>query len=195
MEEQGLYTGLNPEEMKALVLAWRAANKKIVQYWYDVNDAAISAVQEPGQLITLRHCKFIVKNGILFVQLPSGRLLSYIKPFIKKNKFEMDAVYYYGIDQKTSQWKQQDTYGGKLVENIVQGASRDVLADAMLRLDQAGYWINLHVHDETVSEIDIGTEDEMLKKAGEIMGAELPWVPGLPLKVESFITPFYIKEQ
>lgn len=194
MEEMGLKTGLNPEEMQALVYAWRNANKRIVQFWYDLDNCAIEAVQEPGKVVTLRYLKFVVKNKILFIQLPSGRLLSYIGPFLKKNKFDKDAIHYWGIDQDTKQWSVQSMYGGKFAENVVQAASRDILANGMLALDEAGFKIVMHVHDEVVMEIPEGTESENLKKAGEILGRDIPWAPNLPLKAVSFTSPYYIKE-
>lgn len=193
MEEMGLKTGLTHDEMGELVKIWRAANKKIVKFWYDLDDCAIAAVKEPGKLVTLRYLKFIVKQNILFLQLPSGRLLSYVNPHIRENKFEREAVNYYGIDDK-HKWTRLEMYGGKWAENVTQGASRDVLANGMLALDEAGFKMVMHVHDEVVSEIEIGTEAENEKKAGEILGRDIPWAPNLPLKAVSFTSPYYIKE-
>lgn len=194
METMGLKTGLKESEMQPLVNAWRKASPNIVRFWYDVEEAAVEAVANPGKRIAVNgKLVFMVKNNILFCLLPSGRMLTYINPSLKENKFGKMAVNFWDVDQKNKQWKKQETYGGKLVENIVQGTSRDLLADAMIRLDDAGFMIVGHVHDEALMEVQKDKGDEFLKKAGEIMSQDVPWAKGLPIKAESFLTPFYIK--
>ena len=106
----------------------------------------------------------------------------------------MWVIRYMGLDQKTAQWSEQETYGGKLVENIVQGIARDVLADSMLRLDGAGKTINMHVHDEVVMEPVCDEGGAELEEVNSIMSQEIPWVKGLPLKTASFLSPFYLKD-
>ena len=192
MEKMGaIEMGLTEEELLPLVQLWRKTNPNIVRFWYAVDEAAINAVAEPGEVFRLKHgLEFFVKNNVLFIRLPSGRLLTYLRPKLRKNKFDRQCVTFEGIDQRTRQWKVEETYGGKLVENIVQGTARDVLAWGMLELDAAGLDIILHVHDETALE----TESKNLKKAGEIMAADIPWAIGLPLAAESFETQYYKKD-
>lgn len=127
----------------------------------------------------------------MLITLPSGRQLSYLRAKLKSGKFG-DAIVYEGMDQTTKQWKQIDTYGGKLVENVTQAVARDCLADAMLRLDAAGFKIVMHVHDEAVlEEPDL---DIRLDHVNEIMGTPILWAKGLPLKAESYVTKFYKKD-
>jgi DNA polymerase len=180
------------EELPILVKMWRNANKKIVQYWYDVNDAALSAVED-GMAVTMPHgLKFFTEKGLLFIELPSGRRLSYLRPLIGQNKKGMISLSYEGVDQNTKKWGRIETYGGKLVENIVQGIARDLLADAMLRVDEADYKIVMHVHDEIVSEMPNGQGS--VEELNSIMGKPIPWAAGLPLKAESFETEYYKKD-
>ncbi|SPF36601.1 DNA polymerase [Candidatus Desulfosporosinus infrequens] len=181
--------GLNEEELDGLVKAWRRANSNIVKYWYAVEDAAKKAVKK-RQPSVVGSVKFHVESGILFITLPSGRKLSYIKPKIEINKFGREAISYEGIGE-SRQWCRIGTYGGRLVENITQAVARDCLADAMLRVDKAGYMIGMHVHDEIVisAPIDKGS----LKEACAIMGQPISWAVGLPLKAAGFESVFYKK--
>jgi DNA polymerase len=186
-----LKMGLKEEELPKLVAMWRQANRAITRYWDTVGDAAIECVQE-GKPVMIGHgIKFLVDRGILFIELPSKRRLSYLRPHLRPNKFGGQSLYYAGMNQTTKQWGLQQTYGGKLVENIVQAIARDCLADAMIRLDAAHYKIALHVHDEVVMEMPdgIGSLDEALK----IMGAPIPWAKGLPLIADGFETTYYKK--
>ena len=149
-----LEMGVDEVELKPLVNAWRAANPNITRLWWNVDKAALKAVRDKipqavGQI------KFYVERGILFITLPSGRKLSYIKPKLELNKFGREGITYEGIGEG-KQWCRIDTYGPKLVENIVQATARDCLAEAMLRIDKAGYKIVMHVHDEVVIEAPTG---------------------------------------
>lgn len=186
-----LKMGLLEEELPALVRIWRNANKKIERLWYDVERAALETV-ESGQRTTLRYgIAFQVEHGVLFITLPSGRRLAYYKPTLGVNKFDKLAIRYEGVNDK-NQWGVLDTYGGKLVENIVQAIARDCLAVAMLRLDAAGYRIACHVHDEVVLEVpdyEGSTED-----VNAIMGKPIAWAPGLPLGADSYETLYYKKD-
>jgi DNA polymerase len=181
------------EELPRLVAMWRQSNKAIVNYWYKVENAAIEAVENPGTVVKIAHdISFFVQKGILFIELPSGRKLSYLRPKLRPNKFGGESLYYEGMDQTTKQWGLQQTYGGKLVENIVQAVARDVLADAMLRLHGARYKIVLHVHDEIVSEMPVGKGST--QEVDQIMGTTISWAKGLPLKAESYETFYYKKD-
>lgn len=187
-----LKQGLTEEELPKLVAMWRNANKQIVRLWNVVEDAAVTTVitGEPKQI--MHGIRFSVEKGILFIQLPSGRKLSYLKPRLKKGMYTGESVTYEGMDQTTKQWKVQDTYGGKLVENIVQAIARDCLAVAMLRLDDAGFKIVMSVHDEVV--IEENDAHVRLGEVNKIMGTAIPWAKGLPLTADSYETKYYKKD-
>jgi DNA polymerase len=170
---------------------WRNANRAIVRLWSDVENAAIEAVD--GAPARLQHgLQMYTKKGMLVVQLPSGRCLHYQNPKLSTGKFGNYCLSYEGINQTTRQWCRQDTYGGKLVENIVQAIARDCLAVAMLRLDEAGYRIVIHVHDEVVLEVPDGFGS--LEQVNAIMSRAIPWAKGLDLKAESYQTTYYKKD-
>lgn len=183
--------GLEEKELQPLVNKWREANKKIVQFWYDVNDTAIAAVENGGMAESIGNIKYYVKNDYLYCELPSGRKLAYKKPRLEELTYG-PGITYLGMDQTTKQWTTQNTYGGKLVENIVQATARDLLAEAMLRLDAAGYEIVLHVHDEVVCEgpYGKGSAEEM----ATIMSEPVKWASGLPLGADAYETEFYKKD-
>lgn len=195
-----LKMGIKDEEIMPLVNLWRATNPHIVRLWGEVNNAAIQAVDQGAGTVKLRlwiggpTLEFFMKHQTLFIKLPSGRCLAYVKPVLKVNKYNQMGIEYMGVDQDTKRWTKQETYGGKLVENIVQGTARDILADSMLRLDAAGYSILMHVHDEVIIEIpDVKPEEELIK-INEIMGQEISWAKNLPLNAEGFVTPYYLKD-
>lgn len=182
-----------PEEEKPqLVSAWRLANPAIVKLWKKVENAAIECVSSCSPVQIMHGIRFEMSRGILFIKLPSGRCLSYLSPKLKTGKFGGEALTYEGMDQTTKQWKRQDTYGGKLVENLVQAIARDCLAESMLRLTSAGYDIAIHVHDENVLEApnDFGSLDDVNK----IMSESIAWAPGLPLTADSYETNYYRKD-
>jgi len=184
-----LAMGVKEDELKPLVVAWRTANPNITKFWWDVDRAAINAVKERIPQ-TVGNIKFQYKSGILFITLPSGRALSYIKPRMQTNKFDREGLVYEGIGEN-KQWSLIDTYGPKLVENIIQGVARDCLAGAMLRIDQAGYKIAFHVHDEVIISAPIGKGS--LEDVCRLMSLPIPWAEGLPLKAEGYETEFYKK--
>jgi DNA polymerase len=184
--------GLKEEELLGLVKAWRTSNSNIVRYWHDVEKAAKDAV-EKKMPSSVGDVKFYFENGIRFITLPSGRRLSYIKPRIEKDlRTNRECLTYEGLEQSSRQWVRISTYGGKLTENIVQAAARDCLAEAMLKLDKAGYRIVMHVHDEIVIDAPngFGTVEEVLS----IMGQTISWAKGLKLKAEGFEAQFYRKD-
>jgi DNA polymerase len=182
-----------PEEDKpGLVARWRSANPHIVRLWYEIDKAAIRAVRE-ATTVTIRHgVTFIGGRGMLLVKLPSGRKLSYVRPRLVTNKFGRESLQYEGLDQTKKTWGKVDTYGGKLSENITQAIARDCLAEAMLALHHGGYQIAMHVHDEVVVEVPKDKAD--LEKVCRIMGQELPWAKGLPLRADGYVTDYYRKD-
>ena len=185
-----LQMGLDEEELPGLVTTWRNANPAITAFWWDVDEAAISAVRDRKRTRAGR-ITFEYTSGMLFVTLPSGRRLSYVKPRMEVNKFGREGLTYEGVGE-SKKWIRLETYGPKLVENIVQATSRDILAEAMLRLEQAGFDIVCHVHDEVVLEVQEG-----LSSVEEINGylAKNPaWAAGLPLNAAGFESLFYKKD-
>ena len=182
--------GLTEEELPPLVAAWRKANPHITQFWWDVDAAAIKAVTEK-QKTKVGKIIFEYKSGILFITLPSGRKLSYVKPRMAVNRFGRDGLTYEGISEN-KKWSRIETYGPKLVENIVQGTARDLLAEAMLRVEKKGYPIVMHCHDEIIAEVPegSGSVDEMC----EIMAVQPKWAEGLPLRADGYSCSFYQKQ-
>ena len=182
--------GLTEDELPPLVAAWRKANPHMVQFWWDVDAAAIKAVTEK-QRTKVGRIIFEYKSGILFITLPSGRKLSYVKPRMAVNRFGRDGLTYEGISEN-KKWSRIETYGPKLVENIVQGTARDLLAEAMLRVEKKGYPIVMHCHDEIIAEVPEGTGsvDEMC----EVMAVQPEWAEGLPLRADGYQCNFYQKQ-
>ena len=182
-----LEMGLEEEELKPLVTAWRASNPNIVRLWWDVDKAAMTAVRD--RTVTETHgIRFGVQSGILFITLPSGRRLAYVKPRIGANQFGSDCVTYEGVGA-TKKWERLESYGPKFVENIVQGASRDLLSFAMQQERCSD--IVMHVHDEMVIEADYQMSTKILC---EKMSRTPPWAKGLILCADGYDCPFYKKE-
>jgi len=187
--------GLSDSEMKEIVRKWRKANPCIVALWYDLEKCAKKAVKYKQKVVSnYKNLEFDCDDLALTIKLPSGRKLFYWDPKFKLNSFGTEAIAYKGVDQVTKQWIHIDTYGGKIVENIVQAISRDVLAYSMQRLDQEGFDINMHVHDETVCEVPNENCEETLKKMCDIMGEDIPWAEGLPLNADGYLTYYYKKD-
>lgn len=182
--------GLIEEELAPLVSTWRNANPHITKFWWDVDAAAIKAFTEKKKTsvgkITLEY-----KSGILFIELPSDRKLSYVKPRMALNKFGRNGLTYEGIAEN-KKWSRIETYGPKLVENIVQGTARDLLAEAMLRVEKKGYPIVMHCHDEIIAEMPegIGSVEEL----SAVMAEPPDWAEGLPLRADGYECAFYKKE-
>lgn len=188
-----LEMGLTEDELPGLVSAWRAANPNIVKLWWAVEAAAIKAVKEKVVVKMQFGLTFHYTKGILFIKLPSGRSLAYVRPRIGVDeRFGKEQLTYEGTEQSTKQWGRIPTYGGKLTENIIQAIARDCLAVSMLRLDESGYRINFHVHDEVVLDVPIGTDS--IGEVEELMGLQIEWAPGLPLEADSFETDYYKKD-
>ena len=181
--------GVAEEELRPLVAAWRAANPSIVRLWWEVDQAAMTAVKE--RTTTSTHgIRFTCKSGMLFITLPSDRQLSYVKPRIGENRFGSECVTYEGVGA-TKRWERIETYGPKLVENIVQAISRDILCYAMRRLASEGFSIVMSVHDEVVLEV---ASEASLTTVCKFMAETPPWAKGLLLRADGFVCPFYKKD-
>jgi DNA polymerase len=187
-----LKMGLIEEELPGLVAAWRKANPYIVQLWRNTEEAAVAAVRDKTSVNLVKGIQFRYEGGMLFARVPSGRCLAYVRPKLEESgQFNKLSITYEGMDQTTKQWTRVPTYGGKLVENLVQAIARDCLAVSMLRLDEAGYKTVMHVHDEAVIDApDAGATE----KACQIMGQPIQWAPGLPLRADGFTTAYYKKD-
>lgn len=185
--------GLDEGELKGIVDAWRRANPNIVKFWYEVEDAAIRAVKGRTTVSMQHNLKFYYKSGMLFIRLPPGRNLVYVKPRIEMDhRFNREKLTYEGMEQTTKSWGRIDTYGGRLVENIVQATARDCLAEALLRLDERGFKIVAHIHDEVVLDVPIG--ESSLDGVNRIMSEPIPWATGLPMNADGFETDYYMKD-
>jgi DNA polymerase len=180
--------GLTDDEMQQIVDQWRAASPTIPRFWRNAEDAAKRALQVPG-CTTYLPCgvKYRRDADALRCRLPSGRVLSYWGAHLDND----GNICFMGQNQTTRKWEKAQTWGGKLVENIVQAYARDCLAVALLRLDAAGYAITFHVHDEIVAEAPEGSRWEDM---AEIMGQPIDWAPGLLLRGDGYETKFYMKD-
>ena len=179
-------------EYQKIVKAWRKRSPAIVGLWRSYEDAAIKAIGQglPSQVGCIR---FSRDENALIIGLPSGRSLYYVKPGLTPGKYGQ-RIHFYASSGTSHKWTQFETYGGKLTENIVQAVARDCLSEAMIRLDQAGYPIRFHVHDEVIAEIPPDDPNLNNKNQIEIM-CEIPdWAPGLPLGAAGFTTSFYMKD-
>lgn len=182
-----LEMGLQEEELKPLVDAWRTSNPMIVKLWWAVDDAVMTAIRMKSSTET-HGIRFNCQSGMLFITLPSGRQLSYVKPRIGENQFGSPAATYMGTNA-ARQWDRLESYGPKFVENIVQAISRDILCYAMQTLRHC--FIVAHVHDELIIEADPRMS---LEAVCEQMGRTPPWAPGLQLRVDGYTTDFYKKD-
>ena len=181
-----LEMGLKEEELQPLVDSWRATNPMITAFWWDIDRAVKTAIKE--QVPTeVRGIHFLCKSGMLFIKLPSGRMLSYVKPRIGENHFGGEAVTYMGVGS-TKKWERIESYGPKFVENIVQAISRDILCYAMRTLSHC--FICGHVHDELIIEC---SEDVDYRVICEQMGRTPPWLPGLLLRADGDEMKYYQK--
>ena len=179
--------GLTEDELQPLVTMWRNANPRIVQYWWDVDNAVKKAIKK--KTVTTVGCMgFEARNGMLFIMLPSGRRLSYVKPQIGENRFGGESITYMGMDS-TKHWSRVESYGPKICENITQAISRDILCYAMRTL--AYCRIVGHVHDELIIEV---SEDASLDAICEQMGRTPPWLPGIELRADGYECGFYQKQ-
>ena len=191
-----LQMGLTEEELPDIVQRWRQANPRIKGLWYAIENAAL-AVMETAQpqgingLIFALEGDLIYGQSFLTVRLPSGRKLFYPKPFLKENRFEKMAVHYYTVGQQTRKWEVTSTYGGKMVENIVQAIARDCLAVTLERIAARGLQVVFHVHDEVIIDAPMETTVEAIC---DLMAEPIPWAPGLVLKGAGFESGYYMKD-
>lgn len=180
------------EELPGLVRSWRSANPNITKFWWDCDKAAKKAINERTTVTMQYGLKFIYNPGVLFIQLPSGRRLSYVRPKIEEGIYGSDIISYEGMEQTSKQWTRQETYGPKLVENIVQATARDCLAEALFNVDKAGYKTVMHIHDEIVMDVPIGFGS--VEEVNKIFGENISWAPGLPLKADGYECNYYMKD-
>ena len=182
------------DELQAVVDSWRNANPKVVKLWRLCEIAVRTAIEE-HRTVRLQHgLEFSYINHNLFIKLPGGRKLCYWDTKLKMDPRDgREHIVYMGVNQETKQWGETETYGGKLVENIVQATARDCLAVAMTRVSNLGYKIVMHVHDEMI--VDVPIEDtEALDVINACMAEPIDWAPGLPLKGDGYETTFYKKD-
>ena len=182
-----LEAGMKEDELQPLVDSWRAANPHIVQYWWDVDNAVKKAIKN-RTTVKVGCVTYEFRNGMLFAHLPSGRRLSYVKPQIGTNRFGGESITYMGIDG-TKHWSRIETFGGKLVENLVQSVSRDILANSMRTLSYCR--IVGHVHDELIIEV---SKDASLDAICEQMARPPAWLPGIELRADGYECGFYQKQ-
>ena len=182
-----LEMGLSEEELQPLVSSWRSSNPMITAFWWDIDRAVKTTISQRIQS-EVRGIKFFYKSGMLFIKLPSGRLLSYVKPRIGENQFGGESVTYEGVGS-TKKWERIESYGPKFVENIVQAVSRDILCNAMKTLRHC--FIVGHVHDELIIECDPRVD---FKTVCEQMGRSPEWMPDILLRADGYETQFYKKD-
>lgn len=183
--------GLTDAELEEIKQSWRKASPRIVRLWSDFESAALEAVRERSTVSLQHGIKLECRSGILFIRLPSGRSLAYVKPRIEyEESFDREGLTYYGRD--VGGWGKQRTYGGRLVENAIQAIARDCLAVAMTRLEAAGYPIVMHIHDEVV--VETPRSAGCLADVCEIMSKPVDWAPGLVLTADGYTTNYYKKD-
>lgn len=193
LERMGaLDMGLGKDELPGLVNAWRAANRNIVSLWQRVNEAAMAAMHgNPGPELPYG-LRFYRTGKLLHLELPSGRVLRYFRPFLTTNRFGGDSIGYESYD--TGVWGTVETYGAKLVENIVQAIARDCLRDTMLKVEPFWPEIVMHIHDEVVIEVPKAQEQIALDHITSIMSEAISWAPGLLLRGDGYLTDYYRKD-
>lgn len=199
MDTGKLLADLPDEEIKDIVDKWRNTNPKIRNLWYSFNDAAIRVIQNGGSLRVrcctfARECDCIRGTTSMTISLPSGRKLYYVEPSVDENRWGGPSITYMGVNDK-NKWGRIETYGGKLVENVVQAIARDCLAQAIEHLEAAGLPVVFHIHDEVVIDTAaFDTNDAMLDKVVKIMSTPIPWAEGLPLGADGWVGAFFKKD-
>lgn len=199
MDTGKLLADLPDEEIKDIVDKWRNTNPKIRNLWYSFNDAAIRVIQNGGSLRVrcctfARECDCIRGTTCMTISLPSGRKLYYVEPAVGENRWGGPSITYMGVNDK-NKWGRIETYGGKLVENVVQAIARDCLAQAIEHLEAAGLPVVFHIHDEVVIDTAaFDTNDAMLDKVVKIMSTSIPWAEGLPLGADGWVGAFFKKD-
>lgn len=188
-----LKAGIPEEELPTLVKQWRDAHPHITAWWRSLDNAAKRCIRTKSTTVdTVGNIYFEYEQGNMFMRLPSGRRIAYINAQIGTNRFGNDSILYSGSNQVTRKWEMLETYGGKLAENCVQATARDCLRDCMLRLDEAGFDIRMHVHDEVI--INEPKNGRTLEDVINIMRTPPTWAPDLPLNAAGFEADFYMKD-
>ncbi len=188
-----LSMGLAEDELPDIVKRWRKSNQRIQEFWYAVENNAVDAAGRGAARSMPRGLAFYRDRDFLIIRLPSGRELFYYRPEITVNSFGKPAVEFYGTGQGTKKWEKTETYGGKLTENIVQAAARDLLCHALENLHKAGYPVRFHIHDEVILEVPEGS-GKSLEEAVRIMCMLPDWAEGLPLSASGFEGHYYKKD-
>ena len=179
---------MSDDDIQPLVSAWRKSHPNVVKLWHGVERAAKEAIKKPDELSMYDKLQFDMKDGWLRIRLPSGRYLSYPKAEIDDGRITFD-----GTNQYTRKWERVETYGGKLVENIVQAVARDVFMTGMVGAEQHGYGVCIRVHDELITEVP-DTADYTVDQLASIMSTNPSWATGLPLAAAGFETYRYKKD-
>lgn len=186
--------GLSEQEMQTIVEKWRRANPAIVSLWSDLENCAMRAIQTRKKVISKNWgLEFDCDEMAMTIKLPSGRKLFYRKPSFTENKWGKKSIRYQGMDQITKQWTYVDTYGGKLTENCVQAIARDLLAEAMQNLNNNGFEIVAHVHDEVICEMPLTDSEYRLNEMKRLMCVAPKWAPGFPLRASGENSLYYTK--
>ena len=187
--------GMTEEEMQETVDLWRESSPRICELWRALEKAAIRSVVRHGSTTaSMGNVRFDYEDGILWMNLPSDRRIAYYGARYEESRWKpgKKALSYMGVNQQSKKWERIETWGGKLTENLVQATARDCLRESMLALDEEGYDIRAHVHDEVIVSEPIGGRS--VEEMAEIMGRPIPWAPGLPLRADGYETPFYKKD-
>lgn len=188
-----LKMGIPEDELPLIVKAWRKANPHIVKLWREVQDRAVKAIENKTTIDFKHGIQFSCEHGYLFIRLPSGRRLAYLKPRIEQGAMGVNIIYR-GIESNKKVWGRNSTYGGKLTENIVQAIARDCIAEAILKVSAAGYHIVTHIHDEIVAEVPKDDSEQHLAVIRKLMGAKLGWAPDLYLSAAGYTSDYYLKD-
>lgn len=185
----GEQMGLTEKEMDDIVRKWRRSSPHVVKLWRELGDAAIEAIDTRLRVKCRHGVSFKYAKGILFMTLPSGRSLAYVQP-----RFDGRELTYMGMNQTTRKWERTKTWGGKLTENLIQAIARDCLAVSMTKIQQSGYHIVMHVHDEVIVEVPSEDAEGHLERIEELMGEPIDWAPGLILTADGFTSEYYRKD-
>lgn len=188
-------TGSIPDdEIPIIIQNWREASPKICKLWYTMEAAAKTCIKERRPIKIQHDIVFSYEEGILFIKLPSGRRIAYWDAKLQTMDDGREHITYAGVDQDTKKWGRQETYGGKLVENVVQAIARDCLATDIMRVQEKGYDIVMHVHDEMIVEIPEDDAENAFRRISESMSTPIPWAPDLPLRGDGYMTKHYKKD-
>lgn len=188
-------TGSIPDdEIPIIIQNWREASPKICKLWYTMEAAAKTCIKERRPIKIQHGIVFSYEDGILFIKLPSGRRIAYWDAKLQTMDDGREHITYAGVDQDTKKWGRQETYGGKLVENVVQAIARDCLATDIMRVQEKGYNIVMHVHDEMIVEVPEDDAENAFRRISESMSTPIPWAPDLPLRGDGYMTKHYKKD-